>query len=192
MLTEIHRQQAWTIISMDFIEGLPKSHNYDTILVVIDKFSKYGHFVPMKHPYTALTVAKLFMDNVYKLHGLPQVIISDRDKVFTSELWKELFRLADTTVNLSSAYHPQTDGQTERLNHCLETYLRCMVHACPTKWFQWLSQAEKTGIIPPITLHWAKHLLKCCMLTHLDILGWLLQKHVGMQIWINGWQRGQL
>jgi hypothetical protein len=134
--------QAWTIISMDFIEGLPKSHNYDTILVVIDNFSKYGHFVPMKHPYTALTIAKLFMDNVYKLHGLPQVIISDKDKVFTGELWKELFRLADTTINLSSVYHPQTDGQTERLNQCLETYLRCMVHACPTKWSQWLSQTE--------------------------------------------------
>jgi hypothetical protein len=134
--------QAWTVISLDFIEGLPKSNSFDTILVVIDKFSKYGHFIPMKHPFTALTVAKAFMDNIYKLHGLPQCIISDRDMIFTGELWRELFKLADTTLNINSAYHPQTDGQIERLNQCLETYLRCMVHACPNKWSQWISQVE--------------------------------------------------
>jgi hypothetical protein len=82
------------------------------------------------------------MNHVYKLHGMPSFIISDRDKVFTSALWKELFRLTETTFNMSSTYHPQTDGQTERLNQCLETYLRCMVHACPTKWSKWLSLAE--------------------------------------------------
>jgi transposase InsO family protein len=89
-----------------------------------------------------LIVAQHFLNHVYKLHGLPSVIISDRDKVFTSALWKELFRLTETTLNMSSAYHPQTDGQTERLNQCLETYLRCMVHACPSKWAKWLSLAE--------------------------------------------------
>ena len=125
---------AWTIISLDFVEGLPKSQKFDTILVVIDKFTKYGHFIPLSHPYTAFTVAQLFINHVYKLHGLPQVIISDRDKVFTSALWRELFKMSDTTLNMSSSYHPQTDGQTKRLNQCLETYLRCMVHACPTKW----------------------------------------------------------
>jgi hypothetical protein len=134
--------QAWTSISLDFIEGSPKSQSFDTILMVIDKFSKYGHFLPMKHPFTALTVAKAFMDNIYKLHGLPQFIISDRDRIFTGELWRELFKLADTTLNISSAYHPQTDGQTERLNQCLKTYLRCMVHAYPNKWSHWLSQVE--------------------------------------------------
>ena len=133
---------AWTIISLDFVEGLPKSQKFDTILVVIDKFTKYGHFIPLSHPYTAFTVAQLFINHVYKLHGLPQVIISDRDKVFTSALWRELFKLSDTTLNMSSSYHPQTDGQTERLNQCLETYLCCMVHACPTKWSHWLSLAE--------------------------------------------------
>jgi hypothetical protein len=87
-------------------------------------------------------VAQLFLDNVYKLHGLPQCIISDRDKIFTSALWKELFRLTDTQLMMSSAYHPQMDGQTERLNQCLESYLRCTVHACPNKWFRWLPLAE--------------------------------------------------
>ena len=70
------------------------------------------------------------------------MIVSDRDRIFTSTLWKELFRLTDTTLNMSSSYHPQTDGQTERLNQCLETYLRCLVQACPSKWSQWMSLAE--------------------------------------------------
>jgi len=134
--------QAWHTISLDFIEGLPKSKSYDTILVIIDKFSKYGHFIPLSHPYTALSVAQLFLSNIYKLHGLPTMIISDRDHIFTSSLWKELFCLTDTTLNMGSSYHPQTDGQTEWLNQCLETYLRCLVHSCPTKWSQWISLAE--------------------------------------------------
>jgi hypothetical protein len=134
--------QAWSIISLDFIEGLPKSQSYDTILVVIDKLTKYGHFIPLKHPYTALSVAQLFLNHVYRYHGMPNIIISDRDRIFTSALWQELFRLSHTTLNMSSAYHPQTDGQTERLNQCLETYLRCMIQSCPKKWVQWLALAE--------------------------------------------------
>jgi hypothetical protein len=91
-------EQAWHTISMDFVEGLPKSKGYDTILVVVDKLTKYGHFLPLAHPFAALTIAKLFHNNVYKLHGLPQVIISDPDKVFTSTLWRELFRLSERTL----------------------------------------------------------------------------------------------
>lgn len=122
---------AWHTVSLDFIEGLPKSKGFDTILVAIDKLTKYAHFLCLAHPYTALSVAQVFLANIYKLHGMPSVIISDRDRVFTSTLWQELFKLTDTTLNMSSAYHPQTDGQTECLNQCLETYLRCMVHSCP-------------------------------------------------------------
>jgi hypothetical protein len=70
------------------------------------------------------------------------MIISDRDRIFTSRLWQELFKLTDTTLHMSSAYHPQTDGQTERLNQCLENYLRCFVHSCPKKWYDWLPLAE--------------------------------------------------
>lgn len=116
--------QSWEVISMDFVEGLPPSDRYNAILVVIDKFSKYGHFIPIHHPCTTLQVAKLFLDNVYKLHGLPKAIISNRDPVFTSTLWKELFRLTDTPLLMSLAYHPQTDGQTEKLNQSLEAFLR--------------------------------------------------------------------
>jgi hypothetical protein len=133
---------TWHTISMDFIEGLPKSKQFDTIMVIIDKLSKYAHFIPLAHPYTAAFVARLFRDNVYKLHGMPQCIISDRDRIFTSTVWQELFKLADTTLNMSSSYHPQTDGQPERLNQCLETYLRCMIHSCPNKWSTWLPLAE--------------------------------------------------
>lgn len=133
---------AWHTISLDFIEDLPKSKNFDTILVVIDKLTKYAHFICLSHPYTATTVAQAFLTNIYKLHGMPTVIISDRDRIFTSTLWQELFKLTETTLNMSSSYHPQTDGQTERLNQCLETYLRCMVHSCPTKWAHWISLAE--------------------------------------------------
>ena len=79
-------KEAWNMVSMDFISGLPKSKSYDTILVVIDKFSKYGHFIPLAHPFTALTVAQVYLDNVYKLHGLPQVLVTDRDPLFTSTM----------------------------------------------------------------------------------------------------------
>jgi hypothetical protein len=134
--------QAWQIITMDFIEGLPKSQRYDVILVVVDKFTKYAHFVPLSHPFTASKVAEVYVDHIYKLHGLPTAIISDRDKIFTSQFWKELFRMTDTQLLMSSSYHPQTDGQTERVNQCVETFLRCSVHACPRQWSKWLSLAE--------------------------------------------------
>jgi hypothetical protein len=87
-------------------------------------------------------VAQTFLDGVYKLHGMPHCIISDRDKIFTSLLWQELFRLTDTQLMMSSAYHPQTDGQTERLNQCLEAFLRCSTHATPNQWSKWLPLAE--------------------------------------------------
>lgn len=135
-------KQAWEVISMDFVEGLPRSANANTILVVVDTFSKYSHFLPLLHPFSALKVAQLFMDCVYKLHGLPVSIVTDRDRIFTSRLWQELFRLSGTTLKMSTSYHPQTDGQTERVNQCLKTYLRSFVHACPSKWSSWLSVAE--------------------------------------------------
>jgi hypothetical protein len=111
-------------------------------LVVVDKFSKFAHFIPLRHPFTTFSVAKLFLDNIYKLHGMPASIISDRDRVFTSALWKELFILVGVTLRMSSAYHPQTDNQTERVNQCMETFLCCFAHACPSKWHNWLSLAE--------------------------------------------------
>ena len=91
---------------MDFVEVLAKSNGVDVILVVIDKLTKYGHFLSLSHPYTALQVAKLYFNNVYRLHGLPQAIISNRDKIFTGNLWQELFSLSNTQLLMSSSYHP--------------------------------------------------------------------------------------
>lgn len=133
---------AWQDVSMDFVEGLPKVEGSNTILVVVDRFTKYAHFIPVKHPFTAHIIAKVFFDHVVKLHGVPKSIVSDRDKVSTSSFWRELFKLMGTQLLLSTAYHPQTDGQTERVNQCLEMYLRCAVHEDPKRWRCWLPQAE--------------------------------------------------
>jgi hypothetical protein len=135
-------QGVWQDLSMDFIEGLPKSQGYSVILVVVDRLTKYAHFVAVKHPYTAADIAELFMDNIVKLHGLPHSIVSDRDTIFVSSFWKQLFKLYRVKLNLSTAYHPQSDGQTERVNQCLEMYLRCAVQDAPRTWKSWLSLAE--------------------------------------------------
>jgi hypothetical protein len=127
---------------MDFIEGLPMSDGANVILVIVDRLTKYSHFIPLHHPYTAANVAKQFVDTVVKLHGVPLTIISDRDKIFTSAFWKELFKSVGTQLHYSTAYHPQTDGQSERVNQCLEQYLRCAVQDNPKHWRRWLAMAE--------------------------------------------------
>jgi hypothetical protein len=112
---------------MDFLEGLALSDGYNVIMVVVDRFTKYAHVVPLKHPYTAPTVARQFIDTVVKLHGMPRTIVSDRDRIFTSAFCKLLFQKLGTKLNHTTTYHPQSDGQTERVNQCLEMFLRCMV-----------------------------------------------------------------
>jgi hypothetical protein len=134
--------EAWETVSLDFIEDLPRSRNSNCIVMVVDKFTRYGHFIPLSHPYTASSVAGVFLDEVYRVHGLPASIISDRDPIFTSKFWQSLFKLAGIELKLSSSYHLQIDSQTERVNQCLETYLWCFVHTCPGKWKMWLLIAE--------------------------------------------------
>ncbi|MCI11779.1 transposon Tf2-1 polyprotein, partial [Trifolium medium] len=104
--------------------------------------TKYGHFLPLKTDYSSRTVAEAFMNNIVKLHGIPKSIVSDRDKVFTSSFWQHLFKLQGTSLAMSSAYHPQSDGQSESLNKCLEMYLRCFTFENPKCWFKTLPWAE--------------------------------------------------
>jgi len=132
----------WRDISMDFVDGLPNSQGKTVIFVVVDRLSKYAHFIPLKHPYSAIMVAEEFFENIFKLHGLPTSIVCDRDPTFTSNFWRELFRLQGTRFNFSSAYHPQTDGQTEVVNRTLEMYLRCFTGDRPKEWVKWLSWVE--------------------------------------------------
>jgi hypothetical protein len=91
-------QSAWQDVSMDFIEGLPTYSRYTVIMVVVDRFTKYAHFIPLKHPYSAQSIASLFLDNVVKLYGVPKSIVSDRDKIFISAFWKALFGMLDVKL----------------------------------------------------------------------------------------------
>jgi hypothetical protein len=132
---------VWADIAMDFITGLPPSNGFTVILVVIDRFTKYAHFFPLKSDFDSKKVAEIFMQNILKLHGMPSSI-ADRDKVFTSTFWRHLFELHGTTLAITSAYHPQSDGQPEVLNKCVEMYLRCLTFDNPVKWSKALPWAE--------------------------------------------------
>lgn len=110
--------------------------------MVVDRLSKYAHFMALTHPFTTKVVAEKFVEGVVKLCGLPQSIVSDRDPIFISKLWQEFFTMSGTELKLSSAYHPQTDGQSEVVNCCLEQYLRCFVHQYLYKWTEFLPWAE--------------------------------------------------
>jgi hypothetical protein len=132
----------WKDISMDFITGLPKLGNKSIIMVVVDFLSKYAHFYTLQHPFTTSTVAHIFMDQVFKLHGMPHSIVSNRDPTFTSNFWQEMFKMQGTELHLNTTYHPQNDGQTEAFNKCLETYLRCFSLEKKNQWAQWLPLVE--------------------------------------------------
>ncbi|XP_042969094.1 uncharacterized protein LOC122301779 [Carya illinoinensis] len=134
--------RIWEDLAMDFIEGLPISAGHEVILVVVDRLSKYAHFIPLYHPYTAKSVAKAFVNNITKLHGFPRTIVSDRDRVFMSSFWRQLFELQGSKLKTSSSYHPQTDGQSEVVNRTLEQYLRCFCHEEQRRWADYLPWAE--------------------------------------------------
>jgi hypothetical protein len=128
---------------MDFIEQLPRSAGiYDAILVIVDRLTKMGIFIPTHTGITAEELAKIFLSNVFAKHGLPADIISDRGSEFTSEFWRSLSAALGIKLNHSTAYHPETDGQTERVNQSLEQYLRVYCNYQQDDWSTLLPMAE--------------------------------------------------
>jgi hypothetical protein len=127
---------------MDFIEGLPKVGGKSVILTVVDRFSKYAHFIALGHPYTAASVACVFFDDIVRLHGFPASIVSDWDPVFTGHVWRDLFRMAGMKLHFGTAFHPQTDGQSEVVNKVIAMYLCCVIGDHPRAWVDWLAWAE--------------------------------------------------
>ncbi|XP_042019016.1 uncharacterized protein LOC121766845 [Salvia splendens] len=134
--------QVWEDVSMDFITGLPPSRGYTAVMVVVDRLSTYAHFAALPTRFDALRVAHLFVNTVVRHHGFPKTLVSDRDSVFLNKIWEEIMRLSGTKLNFSTAYHPQSDGQTEVRNRGLEQYLRAFARDQPSKWTNFLPWAE--------------------------------------------------
>ncbi|WVZ58856.1 hypothetical protein U9M48_009082, partial [Paspalum notatum var. saurae] len=125
----------WEDIHMDFVVGLPRTQKgYDSIWVIIDRFTKSAHFLPVKTVYRANTYAELYIAKIVSLHGVPRTITSDRGSVFVSRFWEQLQKSLGTKLIHSSAYHPRTSGQVERVNRILEDMLRARVLTYSTKW----------------------------------------------------------
>jgi len=135
-------QKTWTQLTVDFITKLPVVAEKDAILVVCDRLSKMTHFVGTTEGTSAEGLARLFRDNVWKLHGLPESVVLDRGPQFAAELTKELNWMLGIKTRLSTAFHLQTDGQTERMNQELEQYLRFFVEHRQKDWPEWLAVAE--------------------------------------------------
>jgi hypothetical protein len=168
---------VWADITMDFVEGFPRVNGKLVVLTVVDRFSKYGHFIALGHLYTATTIARAFFDNNVRLHGIPYSIVSDRDPVFTSQFWGELFRLAGVKLQYSSAFHPQSDGQSEAVNKVIIMLLRCLSNDCPatgSNGFHGWSSAPTPGTNLPSRRHRSR---LCTGVTHHPYAPTLLGRH---------------
>jgi hypothetical protein len=161
----------WEDITMDFVTGLPLSKDpvtrikYDSIMVVVCRLTKYAEMIPFRRDYTATDLAHIMKDRIFRHHGIPKSIISDRDKLFTSNYWTTFAAAIGTKRKLSTAYHPETDGQTERTNRTMKTYLRIYSNQQQDNWVSLLSTAqmaynnnlsETTGKTPFFAYH-GKH-----------------------------------
>ncbi len=135
--------RRWSDVSLDFITHLPKTRSgFTAILVVVDRLSKLVHFIPTHDTASAEQVARLFIDNIFVLHGMPERIVSDRDPRFTGTFWSSMCEIWKCQRQFSTAYHPQTDGQTERVNRTLEDMLRHWCNPDQDDWDEHLKLAE--------------------------------------------------
>ena len=139
--------RPWSHIALDFVTGFPPSAGNTTVLTVIDRFSKMVHLIPMSKLPTAKETAQAMLSHVFRIHGFPSDVVSDRGPQFVSRFWREFCRLIQATVSLTSGYHPQSNGQAERMNQEMETCLRCLVSQKPTTWSKhliWVEYAHNT------------------------------------------------
>lgn len=134
--------RPWSNISLDFVTGLPASQGNTTVLTVVDRFSKMARFIALPKLPTAKETAETLLRQIFRIHGFPRDIVSDRGPQFVSRFWKEFCRLIGASASLTSGYHPESNGQTERLNQQLETGLRCLVSQNPSTWSNHLVWVE--------------------------------------------------
>jgi len=134
----------WEIISTDLITQLPESNSYNAICVIVDRLTKMAHFIPINNRFSSKDMAQLLYDKVYPLHGLPLQIILDRGIQYSAELFQEWCKILGIESTMLTAYHSQTDGQTECVNQALEQYLRCYVDYNFSNWSDLLPSAEFT------------------------------------------------
>lgn len=135
----------WDSISMDFVTGLPKTlKGYEAIWVIVDRLTKSAHFIPIDIIFPLQKLADLYISVIMKFHGVPSSIVSDRDPRFTCGFWKSLYEALGSNLKLSSSYHPQTDGQTERIIQTLEDLLRACVLEQGGDWDNHLTLIEFT------------------------------------------------
>uniref|UniRef100_A0A670I7Y0 Gypsy retrotransposon integrase-like protein 1 n=1 Tax=Podarcis muralis TaxID=64176 RepID=A0A670I7Y0_PODMU len=149
--------EPWERVALDFVTDLPSSRGKTAVLVVVDLFTKMAHFIPCAKVATTEQTAKLFIDHVFRVHGLPRSILSDRGRQFISNFWQKLLGILNVKINLASARHPQTNGQAERVNAIMQQYLRCYANQQPSTWVDYLPLAEfaynntkhaSTGVTP--------------------------------------------
>uniref|UniRef100_A0A8C7KJ45 Gypsy retrotransposon integrase-like protein 1 n=1 Tax=Oncorhynchus kisutch TaxID=8019 RepID=A0A8C7KJ45_ONCKI len=134
--------RPWSHIALDFITGLPSSAGKTVILTVVDRFSKAAHFIPLAKLPSAKETAQIIIENVFRIHGLPSDVVSDRGPQFTSQFWREFCRLIGASVSLSSGFHPQSNGQAERANQTIGRILRSLSFRNPASWSEQLPWAE--------------------------------------------------